>query len=233
MSICHHFPSINESKIGNALRDVIRAKCSFKHRKGADPASRINLSICLKCYKVGCGQESNPKCIISHSSEKKSKGKHSVILLPILETVWCLTCEADLQDQLSEAQGAGCKDKKMKSLVKMLDTVREKVFLWKDRDKKATNPEIENIINPHRETVHLDNNKHKTDTKASKTRGRAKEGQIIIPDWTFGIKNLGNTCFFNSVMQCLNASTTFKNYYLKNLTYFSENHEHLKSIFKK
>lgn len=38
-----------------------------------------------------------------------------------------------------------------------------------------------------------------------------------VPSNLFGIQNIGNTCFFNSTMQALNATRELVNYYVNNL----------------
>ena len=43
---------------------------------------------------------------------------------------------------------------------------------------------------------------------------KASTGSSVIKDRIFGINNIGNTCFFNSTMQAMNATRELVNYYV-------------------
>lgn len=45
----------------------------------------------------------------------------------------------------------------------------------------------------------------------------------------FGVSNIGNTCFFNATMQCLNASRPFVQHYVLSQDEYKKHNEHLGS----
>lgn len=47
-----------------------------------------------------------------------------------------------------------------------------------------------------------------------------------IPSNVFGVQNIGNTCFFNSTMQALNATRELVDYYVSNHEMFDD-YDHL------
>lgn len=65
---------------------------------------------------------------------------------------------------------------------------------------------------------------------------KRKQEMVMAPNKfkgasVFGSSNLGNTCFFNSAMQCLNASRPMVEFYIENYDRFAQNDELLSSIF--
>jgi hypothetical protein len=64
--------------------------------------------------------------------------------------------------------------------------------------------------------------------KMKRVRREGEGGSTKNYPSVFGSSNLGNTCFFNSAMQCLNASRPLSEYYISKIEYFSKYDELLK-----
>ena len=72
--------------------------------------------------------------------------------------------------------------------------------------------------------------KFKTKLLSTKNQKPMRDEQISstlikssnIPALVFGIQNIGNTCFFNSKMQALNATRELVEYYVSNQAMFED-----------
>ena len=71
--------------------------------------------------------------------------------------------------------------------------------------------------------------------KPSKSQSMEDQGNSAIakttriPSHVFGIHNIGNTCFFNSTMQALNATRELVDFYVSNQGMFEEEDQLLMS----
>lgn len=93
----------------------------------------------------------------------------------------------------------------------------EAIFQWKDRLKKKTDFDFEKELYP---------NKQSEFENELKSYDKGKKKIIVKGNSVFGINNIGNTCFFNSIMQCLNANRSLVNRYIENYENF-ESYAHL------
>lgn len=81
------------------------------------------------------------------------------------------------------------------------------VYQWKDRLKKKTDLDFQLELDPEKKTE-FDNE--------IKSYDKGKNKIVVKSDSVFGINNIGNTCFFNSTIQCLNSNRKLVEYYIKN-----------------
>ena len=113
--------------------------------------------------------------------------------------------------------------KRVKDFLKAKESILDKVYKFKKRLSLQTDECLEQKIRP-------DLTEQKQKFVENMEKGPK---EIITPSSVFGIGNLGNTCFFNSTMQCLNATRPIVNYYLNNAGKFKEYSSLLSSIYFK
>lgn len=96
---------------------------------------------------------------------------------------------------------------------KVNNELADSIFKWKDRLKKKTDLDFQ---------IEMDPSKKIEIESEIKNQSRKKKNQIVVKgDSVFGLSNIGNTCFFNSAMQCLNANRKLVHYYIQNSEDFS------------
>jgi ubiquitin carboxyl-terminal hydrolase 16/45 len=192
---------IKRDKLGNSLKKLNSGKSDFKVKgiKSHEPAS---LFICLKSYKVGTFDQLTKFC-----SQPKNK-KHSIILNPIKETLFCIKTQTDINEILKKFENDQkvSKHKFYKKLKDMSSKVNDFVYQWKARLKIKTENDLNEEINP----IAAKHEKMKV-----KSYGKGKKVNLK-PRTIFGLGNIGNTCFFNSTIQCLNANRGLVAYYIEN-----------------
>lgn len=194
MTKCRHYTKIKQEKLGNLLNkkfDPSKCQDAPKHKKKGESQQSDNW-FCLECGFVGCSRLSENQCALKHY---ESTGHSLAINLNNL-MVWCYECDDDYDSMIESDHYS---DSEKEKLEKFKEAVAQKIFKVMKEYKKSMNSTIIK--------VGAENNDENQGAKSNVSG-------MITNKAVFGLRNLGNTCFFNSVMQCLNASRILVNTYL-------------------
>ncbi|CAD5116943.1 DgyrCDS5782 [Dimorphilus gyrociliatus] len=192
--------------IGSTTWDDVVRKLETKEGCNDCEVSDMNMWLCLSCLYVGCG-ESNKDHSASHYQQNRD---HSLTLNMSTQRVWCYACETEVVKNNNDPP-------------LLVDLERE--------DEKSINT----ITN----TLKYDNY---TENKVKKlkdcfenmslhdrsvTPRRSPKRNIISTDYSdsdddsdggarglTGLKNIGNTCYFNAAVQCLSNCEPLKRFFL-------------------
>ncbi|XP_073473192.1 ubiquitin carboxyl-terminal hydrolase 16 [Aquarana catesbeiana] len=151
--------------------------------------------LCLKCGHRGCGRYSEHQHALNHYNTPRSE-PHCLVLSMGDWNAWCYLCDDEVQYSCSGRlrQLVDFIQKKSKTNVKISNTVQTGQDDHQPENQQE-NKEPQVVEDPNRGT--------KT-TNAANTQNDNKEVTVK------GLSNLGNTCFFNAVMQNLSQTPTLR-----------------------
>ncbi|KAK4406123.1 Ubiquitin carboxyl-terminal hydrolase 2 [Sesamum angolense] len=210
--LCSHLDrGINLEKLSAKLRSSESLKCEDcrgsvvdrrakkgkgKHGKkggtNSKPESKA-IWICLECGHFSCGGVGLPTTPQSHAVRHAKQNHHPLVLhYENHQQLWCFPCNKLIPAEKSE-------DNKHK------EVLNEVVKLLKGRPGEGSTLDVEDVwFGSGSVTTAI-----KSDYSAS-IGADGKAGYSIR-----GLVNLGNTCFFNSIMQNLLAITSLRDYFFK------------------
>lgn len=169
------------------------------------------LGISTTKYEIGCLDGTELECLKKLYNTSK---KDSVIVVPSTGEIHCYQCDQNLRDQYDALEDK--EDKAHSVFVKAVEDIVQKLHNSKVKQKMQTNPGLMEQVRPE---------KFK-ELNAAKIQ---KKEEMINPESVFGIENLGNTCFFNSVIQCFNSNRELVEFYIKNQDIFNQTSKEFKS----
>lgn len=164
-------------------------------KKGSDAKSDSKaIWVCLNCGHYACGGVGLPTTPQSHVVRHARQARHSLVIQwenPYLR--WCFPCNTLIQVEKAEEDGEN------------KDSILEVVRLIKNRTQEGQPADVEDVW--------FGGGTVMSEVKSeglSNLSGLSGKGGYMVR----GMSNLGNTCFFNSIMQNLLAISTLRDYFL-------------------
>ncbi|XP_006862573.1 PREDICTED: ubiquitin carboxyl-terminal hydrolase 16 isoform X2 [Chrysochloris asiatica] len=198
--VCRHIrKGLEQGTLKRALVNVEWNICQdcktdnkVKDKSEEETEENWSIWLCLKCGHQGCGRNSQEQHALKHYKIPRSE-PHCLVLNLDNWSVWCYMCDEEVQYCTSNRLG------------QVVDYVRKQAGITTPKSAKDNG------------SIELENKKlekeSKNEQEKEKKENMAKENgsmnsisQITVK----GLSNLGNTCFFNAVMQNLSQTPVLR-----------------------
>jgi ubiquitin carboxyl-terminal hydrolase 16/45 len=189
----------------------LKSKSDFENceNKCSDEKSKNDLWLCIECCYLSCGRQSR-ECAIKHKNEKD----HLLVINIANFKIWCYECDEDLDVMINSVENETESIKKKTPNFTNMIKFKEKIADW-----------TEKFLKNKKKSKGQEEKKEKEDIIEEKQEASIKKLAQNNNFFLFGLTNLGNTCYFNSIIQCLYSVTDLVEIYMntKELDFTDEN----------
>nr|XP_025841217.1 ubiquitin carboxyl-terminal hydrolase 16 [Vulpes vulpes] len=198
--MCRHIrKGLEQGNLKRALLNVEWNICQdcktdnkVKDKSEEETEENPSVWLCLKCGHQGCGRDSQEQHALKHYMTPRSE-PHCLVLSLDNWSVWCYLCDDEVQYCSSNRLG------------QVVDYVRKQAGITTPKSAaKDGNVELENKKLEKESKNEQEREKKENMTKEITSMNSAS--QITVK----GLSNLGNTCFFNAVMQNLSQTPVLR-----------------------
>uniref|UniRef100_A0A8D1N2Q4 Ubiquitin carboxyl-terminal hydrolase 16 n=1 Tax=Sus scrofa TaxID=9823 RepID=A0A8D1N2Q4_PIG len=188
---CRHIrKGLEQGNLKKALVNVewnICQDCKTDNKvkdKSEEETENPSIWLCLKCGHQGCGRDSQEQHALKHYMTPRSE-PHCLVLSLDNWSVWCYLCDDEVQYCNSNRLG------------QVVDYVRKQAGITAPKSAAKDNGNIELENKKLEKESKNEQEREKKENKAKENPSMNSASQITVK----GLSNLGNTCFFNAVMQ--------------------------------
>nr|XP_003410366.1 ubiquitin carboxyl-terminal hydrolase 16 isoform X1 [Loxodonta africana] len=199
--MCRHLrKGLEQSNLKKALVNVEWNICQdcktdnkVKDKSEEEAEENPSVWLCLKCGHQGCGRDSQEQHALKHYLTPRSE-PHCLVLNLDTWSVWCYMCDDEVQYCHSNRLG------------QVVDYIRKQAGLTTLQSAAKDNGNIELENKKLEKESKNEQEREKKENMAKENPSMNSTSQITVK----GLSNLGNTCFFNAVMQNLSQTPVLR-----------------------
>ncbi|XP_015985369.2 ubiquitin carboxyl-terminal hydrolase 16 isoform X2 [Rousettus aegyptiacus] len=199
--MCRHIrKGLEQGNLKKALVNVEWNICQdcktdnkVKDKSEEETEENPSVWLCLKCGHQGCGRNSQEQHALKHYMTPRSE-PHCLVLSLDNWSVWCYLCDEEVQYCSSNRLG------------QVVDYIRKQAGITTSKSAAKDNGSIELENKKLEKESKNEQEREKKENKAKENPPTNSTSQITVK----GLSNLGNTCFFNAVMQNLSQTPVLR-----------------------